>query len=137
MATNRNIINKFTQSCTLAVPAGPCRLTFALRQLENRSLLYKSHAGHPRFYRLRALGFLQNSLTHTALLWKIPFQVCYGQQYPRHKVNNNTVQQIIMNHLIIPYLPRLNSFEHTGLVLYLQAYKLQRGECFIREKTTT
>ena len=38
--------------------------------------------------------------------------------------------------LFIPYLPRLNSFEHTGLVLYLQAYKLQRGECFIREKTT-
>ena len=45
-----------------------------------------------------------------------------------------------LNHyesLIIPYLPRLNSFEHTGLVLYLQAYKLQRGECFIREKTNT
>lgn len=37
--------------------------------------------------------------------------------------------------LIIPYLPRLNSFEHTGLVLYLQAYKLQRGECGIRGKT--
>ena len=50
--------------------------------------------------------------------------------------NRNIIYKFTYESLIILYLPGLNSFEHTGLVLYLQAYKLQRGECFIREKNT-
>ena len=81
MTTNRNIINKFREGCTLAVPASPCHQTFALRQLENRNLLYKSHDGHPRFYRLRALGSLQNPL---------PSQLNFGKYPSKSAVNNNT-----------------------------------------------
>ena len=39
--------------------------TFALRQLENLTFCYKSHAGGPRFYWFRALGALHFSLEHS------------------------------------------------------------------------
>ena len=54
--------HKNTQGCTLAEPGGPWRPTVAPGQLENLTFLYKSYAGHPGFYRLRALGSLQFSL---------------------------------------------------------------------------
>ena len=47
------------QGCTLAAPGGLWCLTFALGQLE------KSDAGHPRFYKFRAVSSLQFFLQHS------------------------------------------------------------------------
>ena len=47
------------QGCALEVPGGLWRLTFVLGWLEILVFAYKSYAGHPGFYRFRALGSLQ------------------------------------------------------------------------------
>ena len=60
---NKTIIR--FQGCVLAEPGGPWHATFVLGQLKNLSFLYKSYAGHPRFYRVKALGSLRFSLEHS------------------------------------------------------------------------
>ena len=60
---NKTIIR--FQGCALAEPGGPWHPTFVLGRLENLSFLFKSYAGHPRFYRVKALGSLQFSLEHS------------------------------------------------------------------------
>ena len=60
---NKTIIR--FHGCALAEPGGPWHPTFVLGRLENLSFLYKSYAGHPRFYRVKALGSLQFSLEHS------------------------------------------------------------------------
>ena len=57
------------QGCALGEPSGPywC-LTFDLGRLENLTFLYKSYAGHPWFYRFKALGSLQFSLEQSLVI---------------------------------------------------------------------
>ena len=65
------LILLLTQGRALAEPGGPWYLTFALGCLGNLSVSYKSYAGHRRFYRFRAPGFLQFSLEHSLMLTSI------------------------------------------------------------------
>ena len=65
------LILLLTQGRALAEPGGPWCLTFALGCLGNLSVSYNSYAGHRRFYRFRAPGFLQFSLEHSLMLTSI------------------------------------------------------------------
>ena len=55
--------------CALEEPSGPywC-LTFDLGRLEDLTFLFKSYAGHPWFYRFKALGSLQFSLEQSLVI---------------------------------------------------------------------
>ena len=54
----------------LAEPGGPWRPTFAPGRLEMSDFSYKD-AGHPRFYRFRALSSFQFSLEHSLVSHKV------------------------------------------------------------------
>ena len=57
---------------------------------------YKYYAGHPRFKRFTALGSLQFSFEHWALLIKCKFKLIFFSEYIKVETGLNIVKEVVL-----------------------------------------